>query len=479
MVVVTPSAASSVTQGKIIKIQAAVYPATGEGVTWTMTGAGALTDPTSFSVTYHAPSNVSQTNYAVITATSTLSASSVGYVAITVLPFGVLGNQQPVAVDGGPVDGQVYPNGAFTSIKICTPGTLTCNTVDGILVDTGSTGLRILSAAAPSLPSVTDSSGSSLAECVQFPDQSYFWGQVVAADVRIAGEVAASVPVHLLGASSAGTAPADCSSSGTATDIGTLKALGANGILGVGLEPQDCGAACDPSAGGTPPSPAYYTCTGGTCTAAFAPLISQVTHPALLFDVDNNGVSLQFPPLGADADATQSGTLTFGIGTKINNALGEATVFTVSSSDSITTQLTETGQSLTASTIDSGINGLFFPDDNIPGCADPYVSFFCPASPRTLTAVNVGANNATSTINFSVNNAELLFAGNPSDAALDGLSGPRGSGSCSSGSGACSFVWGLPFFYGRDVFVSIRGQNVPLLAPAAPWWAYSTSFDTH
>src|ERR1700681_941671 len=56
-----------------------------------------------------------------------------------------INNVQPVVVDSGPsLNGQ--PIGAndelFTTITICIPGTSTCQSIDHVLVDTGSSGLR-------------------------------------------------------------------------------------------------------------------------------------------------------------------------------------------------------------------------------------------------------------------------------------------------------------------------------------------------
>ncbi len=54
-------------------------------------------------------------------------------------------NVLPIVVNAGPA--QNYFNGAFTSVTLCAPNqTTACQTIDGVLVDTGSTGLRILSA---------------------------------------------------------------------------------------------------------------------------------------------------------------------------------------------------------------------------------------------------------------------------------------------------------------------------------------------
>src|SRR6266446_6343742 len=57
-------------------------------------------------------------------------------------------NIQPVVVDYGPtVNGQPagYNNALYTTVEICVPGTSTCQSIDHVLVDTGSSGLRIVS----------------------------------------------------------------------------------------------------------------------------------------------------------------------------------------------------------------------------------------------------------------------------------------------------------------------------------------------
>jgi len=380
---------------------------------------------------------------------------------------------QPVAVDGGPVSGQVYPNGGFTSVTICTPGTLTCNTIGGILIDTGSSGLRVLASALPSLPVLTDGKGNAVSECAQFVDQSYLWGNVAVADVRIAGEVASSISIQAIADPTNFTIPSDCTSGGAGIDHDSQLALGANGILGVGLEPQDCGIACDPTSGAAAPAPVYYVCAANACNPAFVLVPQQVTHPAVFFPKDNNGIALQFSPLSGAA-TTLSGSLTFGIGTQTNNTMGNATIFTLGPTNQFTTNVFTTGQSLTAS-IDSGLSGIFFPDGGLPICPSPRSSLFCPTSPTAITAVNVGTNSAQSMVNFTVDNADNLFSGNPTDAAFSTLAGPSGA-ACTGGSQDCSFAWGLPFFYGRTVFTAISGQGVPSTAPPAPWWAYTIGF---
>ena len=103
-------------------------------------------------------------------------------------------NVQAITVNGGPDFN--FVDGAFTSVTVCVPGSSTnCQTIGGILVDTGSSGLRILSSALTvSLPQQTNSTGSPIAECAVFAD-GIIWGPVQTADVKIAGEQASSLPI--------------------------------------------------------------------------------------------------------------------------------------------------------------------------------------------------------------------------------------------------------------------------------------------
>jgi hypothetical protein len=382
------------------------------------------------------------------------------------VPTGGSANVQPMAVDGGPVANAIYPNGAFTSVTICNPGTTTCQSIDGILVDTGSFGLRILSSAITLSGLQTLTSGSStLYNCINFADGSFLWGTAEVADVQMANELASSATIQVIADPTGFTIPTNCSNGGIDED--NQAALGANGILGVGPEPVDCGEACDPNGGNQfPPEPFYYLCSSGTtCTPQFVTIAQQVVNPVALFAVDNNGVILQLPALSGAA-ATESGSLIFGIGTQTNNQVGSANIFTLDNEDTFSVTfngVTYNSANNTPSFIDSGSNGYFFPDTSIPACTD-VTSFYCPTSLLALSAANLGTNGATGTVNFSIDNADNLFAeGGGADAAFSTLGGPNTGG---------GFDYGLPFFYGRSVFTAIDGQAVPSGTPAAPWWAY-------
>src|SRR5579862_2327946 len=225
---------------------------------------------------------------------------------------GGTGNVLALAVDGGPTAGQqgggIYANGMFASATICAPGsTSNCVTVDHLLVDTGSYGLRVLQSAISSLnlPTLNANNGQPAYDCVAFADLSFLWGPVMKADVTLASETAKSLPIQVI-ASSPPVIPSTCSKGNTSGDENTQATLGANGILGVGLEPTDCffegGSACDPSSGVTPvPTPAYYTCNTLPCSPQYISANNQVSNPVAFFSVDNNGVIVELPSLSGSA----------------------------------------------------------------------------------------------------------------------------------------------------------------------------------
>jgi hypothetical protein len=465
----------SLFQGQTLNISARTdNDPTGAGVSWTLTGDGLLLNPTPAAVTYVPPSTTISNPDVVVTATSLANPESRTYVPITLVAPNTFADVQPVHVDGGPIPGKIKPNTAFTSVRVCVPGTATCRTIDGIIVDTGSVGLRVLSSAMPGLPPATTADGSPISECEQYGRQSYLWGDVVLADVKIAGEVARLLPLQAIGFPANLTVPTDCNDNGARVSFSTQAALGANGILGIGYQTQDCGSSCVSATGPSPSTSIYYTCSSGACDSAPTVLAKQVTNPVTAFLVDNNGIILQLPGLDGAA-TTLDGSLTFGLTTANNNQLGNATIFTVDSEGRFTTSLTSTGQSLTTSVIDSGLNALFFPDDSLPPCPGQ-ASYYCPLSSTTVASMQVGTNGAEGAIQFNVENADTLLSSNPDAAALSGLAGSNGTGGCSGGVGSCQFKWGLPFFYGRKVFVAISGRTLPDGVPSAPWFAYSTKF---
>ncbi|HKO04444.1 MAG TPA: DUF3443 family protein, partial [Candidatus Acidoferrales bacterium] len=146
----------------------------------------------------------------------------------------------------------------FASVTICVPGTANCQTIDNVEVDTGSSGLRLLASQVNiALPQATVG-GNPLAECIQFVDTTYGFGSVATADIQMAGEVASSVPIQVLAAPGFTNVPNSCSSGAPADyNLDSVLALGANGLIGVGLFRQDCGQYCNSAPA---PSGFYYSC---------------------------------------------------------------------------------------------------------------------------------------------------------------------------------------------------------------------------
>jgi Protein of unknown function (DUF3443) len=369
-------------------------------------------------------------------------------------------NVQSVTVDGGPAgipSGTIDVNTLFTTVTVCVPNSSTCQTIDHVQVDTGSSGLRLLSSEAGgeltlTLPQQTDANNNPLAECAQFAI-GVNWGPVVSADVKIAGEAAAAQAVQVIGASSYSTIPNGCSSSGTVQD--TIASFGANGILGVGAFVSDCGPDCD-EAGNT----VYYSCpTATNCTSVGVAEASQVSNPVAAFTADNNGVIISLPAIPTAGSATLTGSLIFGIDTESNNALGSAQVFTISDSDG-TLSTTYNGTTLTGSFIDSGSNAFYFDDTSIAQCPTgnnaPAAGFYCPTSTLSLSATIVGLNSVSDGVSFSLVNAQNLLMANPVSTASD-----IGAANVSTATfnGSLAFDWGLPFFYGRTVYTAIAGAS--------------------
>ena len=367
-------------------------------------------------------------------------------------------NVLPVVVDGGPANSGYNVNRLYASVKICEPGTAICQTIDHVLVDTGSTGLRLLaSAISPTLrlTPVAAESGLPLLNCVKFVDNSFAWGPVVTADVALGGLLAARVPMQVVADPTFNRLASNCSAGGVAND--TVARLGANGILGLGVSKEDCGAMC----AAITANKVYYSCADSSCNAATetkAAIALQIKNPVPLFSTDNNGLLIDLPAVLTTTASRLSGSLIFGVGTQPNNQPVGATVLGTSDVGLINTVFA--GQSLVESFIDSGSNGLFFNAASIRTCTTAAPGFYCPLSRVNLTASMVAANAALIPVSFAVDDALSLFAtGNP---VLPTLAGDIGL--------TQTFDWGLPFFYGRRVFVGIEGQASSLAN--GPFYAF-------
>lgn len=369
------------------------------------------------------------------TAPSTDNSSSGGTVAMPLSG----GNVMAIFVDQGPA-GVTALNLPYVSVTVCVPGSASCQTIDHLLLDTGSSGLRILASAlgAPtSFPAVRDANGSPIAECAVFVD-GVTWGAVRQADVSLAALKASAIPVQVIADPAFASIPGTCSSQGV--PMQAVSSFGANGVLGVGAFVQDCGPACAQSA----LAGSYYACPASGCRAAAVPLSKQVANPAASLPSDNNGVMVQLPAVSSQGAANVQGTLTLGIGTRANNTLSRAVVLDLDSSANLITRFG--GRTLTTSFFDTGSNAYFFPSASIPVCTNSSSTpgYFCPVATQSLSAGVQGARNgAFTTVTFSVANASEIYSAHSDYSAFVNIAAPSGS---------AMFDWGLPFYFGRTVW---------------------------
>ena len=169
--------------------------------------------------------------------------------------------------------------------------------------------------------------------------------------------------------------------------------------------------------------------------------------------------------------ASLTGTLYFGIGTQTNNALGSASVISVTPSTSsqgagLITAVYK-GQTLPDSFIDSGSNFYLFEDSTIPPCtATNLTGFYCPATPVAVNTTIVGETSNVAA-NFTLNSALALQTAGV--AAIPGI-GANPAALSLPNAPTSSFDYALDFFFGRNVYTAIEGRTAG--GVAGPYYAF-------
>jgi len=392
-------------------------------------------------------------------------------------------NTVNVVVNSGPANNAV--NFAYVSVQVCNPGSTTsCVTIPDVQVDTGSSGLRIL-ASAPGVSGLdlapVTGSGTPVYECLPF-GADYLWGQVEQADVYMAGEKAANLPIQVISSSATpSNVPSTCTYGG-GQNLGSSTALQANGILGVGTTLQDCGSACSTN----PVSLFYYwLCSSSGCSLADVLTATQVSNPVGFFESDNNGVILALGSVNAGGAASATGVLTFGIGTQSDNAFSSsanAYALSLNSQDSYSIYAAYNVLAYPAFIDSSYIYNLFLDSAavsaapagaGISNCALNSL-FYCTSSAVNLPFTVADGNGNTGSASINIGNGTTLWNSSVenggSNTAFDNLAEGTPLG------GTVSVVLGLPFFYGNTVYVGIAGKPTPTGVPAADaglgYWAF-------
>lgn len=364
-------------------------------------------------------------------------------------------NEVEVTVDSGPSGYNV--NRLYTDVTICTSGTLQCQTIDHVLVDTGSSGLRILASelsANIGLPRLMSGAGTPLLNCLQFVDNSFVWGPVVTADVVLGGKIASAIAVQVIGDTAFDGLSDSCA---VGVPNNTLAGLGARGILGVGINSEDCGIGCT----GNAANGYYFKCADAACSAVLPSTVGlalQVKNPVAQFTQDNNGLLIELPA-AAGGQPSLIGRMVFGVGTQVNNTFAPGATLSTNALGHI--RVNVEGRVRPNSFIDTGSNALYFDSSTLPLCAGSAKDFFCPAAATDFAATWIGSNFVQASVQLSVANAADQFI-NRSNSVLPALAGPSGD--------SRTFDGGLPFFYGRRVAIGFAGKASAL--GVGPYYAF-------
>ena len=405
-----------------------------------------------------------------------------------------------VTVEDGPRSFSLVPNAniLYATVKVCKPNanpssTSDCQTIDKVLVDTGSVGLRLLSSQVSKLAleplqiAVTTNSTTTTQgawECFQFVVGG-LWGKTAAVDVYLGSmQTQGPVAVQLIEDKpdtdpSKVKAPANCQLWADNALYETATGLGANGILGIGSTNLDCGSTCLSVATGIDAQ--YYGCPlgqpqAGGCTAARVDLNQQVSNPVSALPAPyNDGVVIAMPAVNDPGASTATGELVFGVGTlpagTTRVQLGVDYQNKPASYLNITTQFN--GHTFVDSYLDTGTNFLRFSDSSIPLCVSDAISY-CRTALGDLSALLSDGDNPLQnpvTVPFRVGNSDALLQ--TSNTAFGSLAAAISAGDPTnpSAKNTSTFAWGLPFFYGKRVYQSI--WDITSNSSPAPWYAWT------
>lgn len=358
-------------------------------------------------------------------------------------------NILPITIGGGTSLCTGIVNQPCVSVTICIPETLQCQTVDDILLDTGSIGLRIFRSVLTldfSSRLEQDSQGNQIGECVIFGTAA-LWGPIAAAGIILGHEPEVVAPIQLIDASFAGQSASVNPCNQPVEDTPANARL--NGILGIDAFSSDDGYGL------------YFSCTSQGCPPVIIQPLRFVQNPIALLPADNNGYVVSLPPVGDSGALVVTGELIMGIGTQSNNTPPAVSVLTRNPS---TGRITTSYKGVTyPAFLDTGSTFLFFPDATIPLC-QTIDGAFCPPSSLNLSATNHGLNQVSTVVAFQVANAESLRE--TGNGVFDNIGGHLGPANPFSD----EFDWGLPFFLGRTLYAGMDGKNSML--GIGPYWAH-------
>lgn len=331
-------------------------------------------------------------------------------------------------------------NRLVVSLTVCEPGSRRCATIDDVMVDTGSTGLRLEASAVPSwlrLPPFLGPDHQPLAECLHFVHDDA-WGLLYRADVHMGGLTAAGLPLQII-ADGDDPQPASCPRS-------TVRPT-SNGTLGLSPDPTDCRGACRQS----PSHPGVYTCGDGDCVPIQGEVepAYRLPNPVSALPRHDNGAVFDLPASPSGGTAEIVGTLTFGVGTSDNNRLGASHVLRIDKNGHFTT--VHDGLDFPESYIDSGTETYVLADGHLPRC-EGLAWAYCADPERQLEAAMIGADGARLPMRLAVGDYRALRGRQV---------GASGGLAVAADPASPAFVWGAPFFLGKRISIVLDGKAVP------------------
>ncbi len=368
-------------------------------------------------------------------------------------------NEMTVYMDSG-YNAQGVANREYVTVHICQPGSTTlCQDVDHVILDTGSTGLRIFeSFISPSisLPVVqaSDGIGSPLTQCMYF-NGGVDYGSLHYADVYLAGEYAPQVQVQIMNDPLYTIYPSNCP-----VETQYNPQSGAKGVLGVGAKKT------------TNQSSLYACATPQTCVLTTNNYNYPLNPVAQFVGNDNNGVIVSMGSVPASGTTSMTGKLIFGIGTQANNQLpANATLlysnesvpnceFSLSFNGSNYSSMFDTGTPFTASQLGS-----------VPNCSS-YPNFYCPDNTTLFSATLYSYNSFSGpSINFTspvLNYQTYINAlGFPTWILPNFIIVPNQLNG--------NMIIGMSQLYGKTIYVAIDHQPTPY--GTGPFWSIQDNND--
>ncbi len=351
----------------------------------------------------------------------------------------------------------------YVTVTICKPGTLQCQVLDHVILDTGSTGFKIDQSQLTlnDLPIITYSD-LPLYECALY-GAGYLFGSLAYADIKLSGETAINIPIEIINDGSQDGVPTSCSNGVSFVD---LSALGAKAIIGINVISN--------------PNNTYFPLVYTSSNQESYSLIADPNtipvklnvNPIAAFIADNNGAILQLPFVDNTSNTPIDGTLTFGLNTQADNIVSESIYKLLGSPnqiDYIGAFIADSGELVTQAIFDSGTPVLAFYSTVINQCPESgdMAGYYCPDNGVQLwtsiltnysSGVVVPINELIESYAFSEKFSVVPFLGYMMDAS-ENLT-----------------IYGLPAFFGRSIYLGFEGNstdrvNTPL--GMAPAWGFN------